>query len=50
MSFYEEQIYGAYIDAEYKRQKEIVCEFCNNIYYYDIAKKAQTILASNGDY
>ena len=46
----EQQAYGHEIDAEYKRQKEIVCEFCNNIYYYDIAKKAQTILASNGDY
>ena len=46
----EQQAYGSQIDAEYKRQKEIVCEFCNNINYYDIAKKAQTILASNGDY
>ena len=46
----EQQAYGHEIDAEYKRQKEIVCEFCNNINYYDIAKTAQTILASNRDY
>ena len=50
MSLYEHMAYGHEIDAEYKRQKEIVCEFCNNITYYDRAVNAQNILASNGVY
>jgi hypothetical protein len=50
MSFFEEQNFGHQIQQQINRSNEIVCEFCNNITYYDRAVNAQRILASNGVY